>query len=52
MNSHTVYQQNIFKFMMNQNDRDNNDMNDILKIGDVSSGYGSINSHNISRFNE
>ena len=37
---------------MNYNDRDDMDMNDNLKDGDVSSGIGLINSHTIPQCNK
>ena len=52
MNSHTEFQQNFLKLLMNYNGRYDADMNDNLRNGDVSSGIGLINSQAIPQFNE
>ena len=50
MNSHTVYQQNGLKSLINHNDRDDMKMNTKFQNGDVSSGIGLINRHTITKF--
>ena len=47
MNSHTDLQQIFLESLINDNDRIDSDMNKTLQNGDVSSGIGLLNSHNL-----
>ena len=50
--SHTLYQQNDLKPLINSNNSDDIEMNVDLKNGCVSRGIGLLNSHTLYQFNE
>ena len=52
MKSHSIYQHNDLKPLINLNNRDDIDMSSVLKNGYVSSGIGLINRHALYQFNE
>ena len=52
MKSHTVYQHNDSKSLMNNNCRDDMNMNANLHYRVVISGIGLLNSHNLFQYNE
>ena len=51
MNSHTVYQMNGLKSLMNYNDMDDMDMNANLQNEDVNNVTGLINRYTLPQFN-
>ena len=51
MNSHTLYEQNSLKPLIDSNNSDDIEMNDNLNNGDMSHETGSINSHTLYQFN-
>ena len=52
MKSHSIYQHNDLKPLINLNNRDDIDMSSVLKNGYVSSGIGLINRHALYQFNK
>ena len=52
INIHNYLQQNGLESLMNDNTRNETDMNATLQNGDVSSGIGLLNSHTLPQDNE